>query len=53
MDDFDEDVTRPLLDEDESYSEDMTSNVTVVNNCKEGHKSIGVTMKKQKPMVGP
>ena len=46
MDHFDENVTHPLLDEDESDSENMKSNVTVANNCKEGHKSIGVTMKK-------
>ena len=30
MDYFDEDVRHPLLDEDESDSENMTSNVTVV-----------------------
>ena len=32
-----------------SPSEDMTSNVTVVNDCKQGHNAIGVTMKKCNP----
>ena len=29
--------------------EEMTSNVTVVNDCKKGHNAIGVTLKKCKP----
>ena len=33
----------------ESTSEDMTSYVTVVNNCKPGHDAIDVTMMKRKP----
>ena len=32
-----------------SPSEEMTSNVTVVNDCKQGHNAIGVTMKKCNP----
>ena len=32
-----------------SPSEDMTSNATVVNDCKQGHNTIDVTMKKRKP----
>ena len=51
MDYFDENVTHPLLDEDESDSENMTSNVTVVNNCKKGHKAIDVTLKKHTPQT--
>ena len=46
MDYFDGDVTHSLLDDDESDSENMTSNVTVVNNCKKGHDAIDVTLKK-------
>ena len=49
MDYFDDDDTRPLLDDDES--EDMTSYVTVVNNCKKGHKAIDVTLKKHTPQT--
>ena len=37
----DEDLGSPL--------EEMTSNVTVVNDCKKGHNAIGVTLKKCKP----
>ena len=48
---FDDDDTRPLLDDDESESEDMTSYVTVVNNCKKGHKAIDVTLKKHTPQT--
>ena len=36
----DEDLGSPL--------EEMTSNVTVVNDCKKGHNAIGVTLKKCK-----
>ena len=37
-------------DEDlESPSKDMTSHVTVVNNCKPGHDAIDVTTMKRKP----
>ena len=46
---FDDDDTRPLLDDDESESENTTSYVTVVNDCKQGHNAIGVTMKKCNP----
>ena len=51
MDYFDDDDTRPLLDDDESESEDMTSYVTVVNNFKKGHKAIDVTLKKHAPQT--
>ena len=50
---FDDDDTRPLLVDDESESENMTSYVIVVNNCKRGHDAIDITLKKQKPMVCP
>ena len=43
---FDDDDTRPLLDDDESESENMTSYVIVVNNCKRGHDAIDITLKK-------
>ena len=48
---FDDDDTRPLLDDDESESKDMTSYVTVVNNCKKGHDAIDVTLKKHAPQT--
>ena len=43
---FDDDDTRPLLVDDESESENMTSYVIVVNNCKRGHDAIDITLKK-------
>ena len=43
---FDDDDTCPLLVDDESESENMMSYVIVVNNCKKGHDTIDVTLKK-------
>ena len=43
---FDDDDTRPLLADVESESENMTSYVIVVNNCKRGHDAIDITLKK-------
>ena len=48
---FDDDDTRPLLVDDESESENMTSYVIVVNNCTRGHDAIDVTLKKHTPQT--
>ena len=48
---FDDDDTRPLLADVESESENMTSYVIVVNNCKRGHDAIDITLKKHTPQT--
>ena len=40
-----------MMMNDESKSEDMTSYVTVVNNCEKGHDTIDVTLKKHTPQT--